>query len=337
MVSAAKRGRIARLESPEMESPWTRSETSASGQVFEFRLWALLTEQSRGQLHVFLPLTDRGIDGLVHRLPDGTYLLVQAKSRSTLMDGEVHIVVWPDSIVDDGMLIVAGLLVDGSVGPTCLVVPAGDFKRHAFHASDGGQSIYSMEFGMRPRSDSRWLPWLVPTERLVERFGVPLGALVEEPVHDRRQWRSDLGFLGEEEVTRRLAEAPELNLFRPFPDLETAEIAVLHLTTRRVIGLQVKTVDVDPARMRATVNVLASSFRPSPTTYFVVLAWLRDESRFHEDVLLIPSMELRELLRDDGSGHLELEWLPGSTAESHLNTYRRELSELRNLVSGLIR
>jgi hypothetical protein len=320
-----------------MEGRWTRDETSAAGQVFEFRLWALLTEQSRGQLHVFLPLTDRGIDALVHRLTDGAYLQVQAKSRSTLMDGEVHIVVWPSSIVDDRVLIVSGLLVDGGVGPTCLVVPAGDFKLHAFLASDGGQPLYSMEFGMRPRSDSRWLPWLLPTERVVEPFGVPVEALVEAPVEPRPEWRSDLGFLGEAEVTRRLAEAGDLNIFRPFPDLETAEIAVLHLATRRVAGLQVKTVDVDAGRMRATVNVRASSFRPSPSTYFAVLAWLRDESRFYEDFLLIPSMELHELLRDDGNGHLEFDWIPGPTSESRLNSYRRELSEMPNLVSGLIR
>jgi hypothetical protein len=46
----------------QLSGPWTREDASASGQVFEFTLWALLTEQSRGQLHVFLPLADRGID-----------------------------------------------------------------------------------------------------------------------------------------------------------------------------------------------------------------------------------------------------------------------------------
>jgi hypothetical protein len=318
-----------------MEGPWTRNETSASGQVFEFRLWALLTEQSRGQLHVFLPPTDRGIDALVHRLTDGTYFRVQAKSRSVLMDGEVHIVVWAESLVDDQLLIVSGLIVDGGLGPTCLVIPAGDFKRQAFMSTDEGRPIYSAEFGMRPRSDSRWLPWLVPTERLAERFSVTMEALAEAPVEPRPEWRSDLGYLGEAEVTRRLAEAGNLNVFRPFPDLETAEIAVLDLNTRRVIGLQVKTVDIDQARLHATVNIRGSSFRPSPTTFFTVLAWLRDKSQFHEEFLLIPSMELREFLRDDGHGHLEFVWQPGSIAESHLNKYRRELGVLRGLVSEL--
>jgi hypothetical protein len=327
---------MARLESPGMQGPWTRDETSASGQVFEFRLWALLTEQSRGRLHVFLPLTDRGLDALVHRLADGVYMPVQAKSRSTLKDGEVHIVVWAESLVDDGVLIVSGLIVDGSLGPTCLVIPAGDFKRHASMSTDEGRPIYSMEFGMRPRSDSRWLPWLVPTERLAERFGVAAEALAEAPVELRPEWRSDLGFLGEAEVTRRLAEAGDLNIFRPFPDLETAEIAVLNLTTRHVIGLQVKTVDIDQARLHATVNIRASSFRPSPTTFFTVLAWLRDKSQFHEEFLLIPSMELREFLRDDGHGHLEFVWHPGATSRGRLDAYHHQLTQLKTLVSSLV-
>ncbi len=307
-----------------MTEPWTRYETSASGQVFEFRLWAALTEQSRGQLHVFLPLADRGVDALVHRLTDGVYLPIQAKSRSTLMDGEVHLVILADSLIHDELVIVAGQLVDGGLGPTILVVPAGEFK------------LYSAEFGMRPRSDSRWLPWLTPSERVVERFGVPVEVEREVPVEFGPEWRSDLGFLGEAEVIRRLAESGELNLFRPFPDSETAEIAVLHLVSRRVIGLQVKTVDMDQARLRATVNVYAPSFRPSPTTYVVVLAWLRDEARFHEECLLIPSVALLDFARDDGGGHLEFVFRPGSSGQPEMDKYRIELSELRTQVMARV-
>jgi hypothetical protein len=84
------------------------------------------------------------------------------------------------------------------------------------------------------------------------------------------------------------------------------------------------------------VNVRGSSFRPSPTTFFVVLAWLRDESRFHERCLLIPSEKVREFARDDGNGHLMFDFLPGSTSQSGLEKYQQELNELRNLVSGLV-
>jgi len=315
--------------------PWAH-ETSASGQIFEFRLWALLVEQSRGQLHVFLPPSDRGVDALVHRLTDGAYLEIQAKSRSTLMDGEVHLVIPAESVVNDEILIVAGLHVDGGLGPTLLVLPAGDFKRLANASSDQGKPIYSMEFGMRPRSDSRWLPWLVPTERVVERFGLPVEGVPGAPVEVRPEWRTAVGFLGEAEVVRRLAESENLNLFRPFPDSETAEIAVLHLDSRRVIGLQVKTVEVNLSRLHATVDVYASSFRPAPTTYIVVVAWLRDEARFHEECLLIPSVELLNFVNDDGSGQLSFAFDPGSAAQPQLDAYRRRLAELCHEIERLV-
>jgi hypothetical protein len=319
-----------------VEGPWTQKENSASGQTFEFRVWAALTEQSRGRLHVFLPTADRGVDGLVHRLTDGAYLLLQAKDRSKLVDGEVHLVVWAKSLAHDDVVIVAGELVDGGMGPTTLVVPVPDFKRLASLSSNNGEPVYQMYFGMRTRSDSRWLPWLVPTERMAERLGVSVeGFLEEAPAGPRPEWRSDLGTLGESEVVRRLTEDFELNLFRPFPDSETVELALLHLVTRRVVGLQIKTVDVSQGRQRATVDVFASSFRPWPSTYFVVLGWHRDESRFHDEFLLIPSMELRDFAWDDGRGHLQFHFHAGSAADDRLHKYRHGLVQLRTLVSEL--
>jgi hypothetical protein len=318
--------------------PWTRDEASASGQVFEFRVWAALAEQSRGSLHPFLPLTDRGIDGLVHRLTDGAYIPIQAKGRSALMSGEVHLVVWADSLVHDDVVIVSGLIVDGGLGPTMLVVPAGEFRRLAELSHTGGRAVYSMGFGMRPRSNSRWLPWLVAPPRLAERFGIGPGiagtgieAVVVEPAPS---WRSDLGFLGESEVNRRLAESGELNLFRPFPDLETAELGVLHLGTRRVLGIQVKTVGVDAARPSATVAVRALSFRPAPTTYFIVLAWLRDEARFHDECLVIPSEELTSIAGRDVYGHLKFEFHPAATTRGRGDAFRHATSKLPEIIAS---
>jgi hypothetical protein len=321
-----------------VEGPWTQSETVPSSQTFEFRVWAALTEQSRGRLHVFLPTADRGVDGLVHRLTDGAYILIQAKDRSQLVDGEIHIVARANSLTHEDVVIVGGQLVEGGMGPTTLVVPVPDFKRLANLSSNAGEPVYTMVFGMHPRSDSRWLQWLVPTDRMAESFGVSAEAVLEEArAEPRPEWRSDLGFLGESEVVRRLAEDWDLNLFRPFPDSETVELAVLHLGKRRVVGLQIKTVDVSQARLHATVDVYTSSFRPFPTTYFVVLGWHRDESRFHEEFLLIPSMELRDFGHDYGRGHIEFQFQADSTAHDRLRKYRHGLDELRNLVAGLVR
>ena len=309
----------------QLTGPWTREEASASGQVFEWRVWAALTEQSRGLLHVFLPLADRGIDALVHRISDGAYIPVQAKGRSSLMDGEVHLVVWASSLNDEDALLVSGLLIDGGLGPTMLVVPEGDFKRLAELSTWDGRPVYSMGFGMNPRSDSRWLPFLVPTEHMVERFGISVAeaAAVRETAARSPVWRSELGFLGESEVIRLLATSGDLNLFRAFPDVETSELVVRHLSSRRVLGIQIKTAGVDATNPRATVSFLASSFRPAPTTWIVVLAWLREEKRFHDECLVIPSTELRGICGPSvRNGHLNFDWHPGSAVSGHLDQFR---------------
>jgi hypothetical protein len=276
-----------------------------------------------------LPLTDRGIDGLVHRRTDDAYVSIQATSRSRLRDGEVQIAVWADSLGDDNALLVAGLVTDGGLGPTLLVVPEGEFKRLAYLTSNNGKPIYAAEFGMRPRSDSKWLPWLIPTDRLVERFGLP--AQVEQLAKAPwPEWRSDVGFLGEAEAARLLATSGDLNLFRPFPDDETAELVALHLRSRRVVGLQIKTVEVSRSRMRAAIHIYAQSFRSSPTTYVVVLAWHRDENRFDDECLLIPSAKVNQLCGPpDSHGHLNFDWHPGK-AHDDLRRYSLRSEALRS-------
>lgn len=319
-----------------MVEPWKRGETLASGQVFEFRVWAALTEQSRGQLHVFLPMSDRGIDGMVHRLTDGAYIPVQAKGRSILMNGEVHLVVRAESVADDSVVIVSGQIVDGGLGPAMLVVPAPDFRRLADLSTANGHQVYGTAFEMDLRSHSKWRPWMVAPDRLQEKFGMPSTVSISAAAEERPRFASeDLGFLGEAEVVRRLAEAEDCNLFRPFPDLETAELVVRHRSSGRVIGFQVKTVTVSAAHPSQTVSLLISSFRPAPTTHFVVLAWLREERRFHPECLVFPSERLRDFAHE-ASGHIKFDYSPGSTAAGRLNRYRRALSELRTATEDLL-
>ena len=321
----------------QLTDPWTSKEVSASGQVFEFRLWALLTEESRGTLHIFLPLSDRGIDALAHRLTDDKYIPIQAKGRSSLDGGEVHLVVWAESLKDDQALLVSGLITEGGLGPTMLVIKEGDFKRLSELSHNGDRAVYSAHFGMHPRERSRFYEFLIPTERLVERFGISPTQAIAPPVEPRPMWRSDLGALGEIEVARLLTEGGELNLFRPFPDLETAELAALHLTSRRVLGIQIKTIGVDPAHPAGTVTIHVSSFRPSPSTYLIALAWLREENRFHDECLLIPTEELRTLCRPhESQNHVSFDWHPGSQSHTQLKPYRTLLTGLRSGISRLM-
>jgi hypothetical protein len=322
-----------------MEGPWTRDEASASGSVFEDRVWALLMEQSRGHLHVFRPLLDRGVDALLHRLADGAYIPVQAKGRTSVERDGVHINVRAETITDDLVVIIGGEVVDGGVGPMMLVVPTADFRRLALLTTAGGVPEYSMSFSLKPESHSRWQPWLVPSDRLVERFGVPLG-LAELAIAEVRPplRRSPLGFLGDAEVIRRLAEAEHLNLFRPFPDLETVELAVRHLKNGHVVGLQIKTVSVEAVRQNRhdrPVDISIASFRPAPTTYFTVVAWMPEERRFHEECLVFPSEDLLQFARADGL-HYIFTYHPGSTTQRRLDKYRRPLSDLSGEIESLL-
>jgi hypothetical protein len=217
-------------------------------------------------------------------------------------------------------------MVDGGLGPAMLVVPTPDFRRLALLTSANGVPEYSMSFSAKPGSKSRWRPWLVSTDRLAERFGVPLGlpALAAELPQLQR---SPLGFLGEAEVIRLLAEAEHLNLFRPFPDLETVELAVRNLINGRVVGVQIKTVRVDAVYPNRPVDIYMSSFRPAPTTYFTVVAWMPEERRFHEECLVIPSEKILGIARPAGL-HYKFEFQPGSKKQPRLDMYRRALSEL---------
>jgi hypothetical protein len=319
-----------------MEKPWTRDEASASGQVFEDRVWALLSEQSRGNLHVFRPLLDRGVDALFHRLSDGTYIPVQAKGRTSLRRGRIQLLVAAESVTDDSVVIIAGEVVDGGLGPAMLVVPTPDFRRLALLTTARGAPEYSMSFSMQPHSNGRWQPWVVTSDRLAERLGVPSGlpalATSGERTHLRR---SPLGFLGESEVIRRLAEAEHLNLFRPFPDLETVELAVRNLRNSHVVGLQIKTVRVDAVYPNRPVDISISSFRPAPTTYFTVVAWMPPEGRFHEECLVFPSEDLLSFARPDGV-HYKFEFQPGSVKQPRLDKYRRALSDLCTEIESLL-
>jgi hypothetical protein len=248
----------------------------------------------------------------------------------------VQLLVKAESVIDDFVVIIGGEVVDGGVGPTMLVIPTSDFRRLALLTSSRGVSEYSMSFGMRPRANTRWLTWLVSSDRLVERFGVPLGLpAVALPEERPRLQRGPLGFLGEAEVIRQLAEAEHLNLFRPFPDSETVELAVRHLSNGHVVGLQIKTVCVDAANPNRPVDIYMSSFRPAPTTYFTVVAWIPENRSFHDQCLVIPSEELLLFATPDGS-HYKFEFNPDPVRQHRLDKYRRRLSDLCTEIENLL-
>jgi hypothetical protein len=203
----------------EQDIRWHHGQTLAAGQVAEFKVWAELVRQSMGGLHIFLPLRDTGIDGVVHRLSDGAYMPVQVKARTSLTPaGQVHITVTASSLVDDDALVVATLLDAEELGRFVLVVDEAQFRALAVHDLVEGKEYLTAAFQMHSGGDSRWAPYLVDRDRLAERFGSAAELGEARPQAAAGVDRGHEGFLGEMEVVRRLAEAESLNLFRPFPD-----------------------------------------------------------------------------------------------------------------------
>jgi hypothetical protein len=298
----------------------------------EFRVWTELIQQSRGALHVFLPLLDRGLDAVIHRLTDGEYIPVQVKSRSEAINGFVEIGIPASELVDDRALIIAGLLADEGLGPKLLVVDEGTFKRLASCSAVKGEDVYSASFSMESPT-SHWRPYLVQRERLAERLmGAPLPAswlesqadLGLEAIDRYSHW---LGFLGEAEVVRRLAENADLDLFRPFPDLEMVEVLARSHVTGRFLGLQVKTAVPAEQYGEARIYIRKATFEPAASTSLVALAWLAEQRRFADECLLVPTKRLIEIAVDYGA-HWVLDFHPHSQERGRLDPYRRPLSTL---------
>jgi hypothetical protein len=321
-----------------MDARWHQSQTLAAGQVAEFKVWAELVRQSMGGLHIFLPLRDQGIDGVVHRLDDGSYLPVQVKARTELTPaGQVHITVTSTSLMDDQALVVAALVDGEQLGPFVLVIDEKAFRELAVHNEVGGREYLTAAFQLHAGGETRWAPYLVARERLAERFGVAslAGPAASEDLVSLGVDRGHEGFLGEMEVVRRLAEAESLNLFRPFPDLETVEVLARHVSTRRFLGMQVKTVGWDAEHLENRVYIRRASFRSSASTFICVVGWNRDSGQFEDDCIFIPSVELPDIARAEGEWMM-LELVPGAMRHRRTDRYRVSLLSLGLTVESML-
>jgi len=315
---------------------WHRDQDSVVGQLAEWEVWVELVVQSHGRLHVFLPLLDRGIDALVHRIDDSGWFPVQVKGRSQLRNGSLQIVAPAASLVDPDALLLGVALEDDHVGPFVLVITERDFKRIANRSHARGKPTFAAQVSLVPGRNSRWEQYVFPREELADALlaGIKPKFKVSPPARIRGAIARATGFRGEVEVTRRLADVDEVTIFRAFPDLETAEIVVLHEKSRQVLGIQVKTIGVDRQHPEGTIDIDMASFRPSATTWVVGVAWDRDARRFRDECLVIPSFEVDRIV-SPYRGHLRFPFFPDSPRKwGRLTPYRRPLADLGKLMAA---
>lgn len=313
----------------DLDAGWPSGSQDAIGQAAEFLVWAPLITQSGGGLHVFLPLLDRGLDAVVHRLNDGVYLALQVKAKTSLHGPEAPIAVYERHLFTPDQLVVGVHLDSEHLGPYVLVADAATFKQKAATMVDRGRVMLVADMPIRPIPGHSWSEDLVPFERLAERLGAmrlePTEGLEAEAVTDADRL---IGSWGELEVIRRLAFLEDCGLFRPFPDNETNEVLIRRLATGATIGIQVKTGQLPEPYAYRKILINRSNFVPARSTFLVALGWMVPERRFHEICLVIPSEVIPELAAIVGPNY-ELHFRPaGSSRPSRLDRYRVPLELL---------
>ena len=321
------------------DQTWPPGSEDAIGQTGEFLVWAALISQSGGRLHVFLPMLDRGIDGLIHRLGDGAYITVQVKTKSTIFHKEAPIALYAEHLFTGDQLVIGVFLEGGLLGPYALVVDAATLKQKAARIDDRGRTMLIVDMPTSPSARHKWSEDMVSVDRLAERLGVAEAAVppaVAAPTPVPSDEDHVIGFLGEQEVCRRLATLDSCGLFRPFPDNEIVEVVVRRLATGSTIGIQVKTVQLYQAHDMRHVLLYRPSFVAAPSTFVVALGWIVSEGRFHDNCLLIPSADIPAIASSDHQ-YYELHFRPDGSAEpSRLDRYRIPLDGLSRAVAALV-
>jgi len=317
---------------------WPHGAYDAIGQTGEFLVWATLIGQSGGRFHIFLPLLDRGIDGLIHRLDDGTYLPVQVKAKSAVGHGEAPITLYENHLFTPDQIVVGVFLEGERLGQYALVADATTLKRKAARIDDRGRITLVVDMPVAPRQGHKWSEDLVPLGSLAKRLGAndpaPLTAVAPLPaIPDADRI---IGFLGEQEVCRRLATLGDCGLFRPFPDSEIVEVVARRLAAGSTVGIQVKTVQLDQPHGTGHVYVNRASFVAASSTFVVAMAWILSESQFHQTCLVVPAADIPSIVGSSGR-YYELHFRPdGSSEPSRLDRYRLPLDSLAEHVSGLL-
>ncbi len=299
-------------------------------------LWTHLTVTSG--LHVFLPLQDMGIDGVLRRPGTDIATAIQVKSRHPLRDGKLHLLIRDDELRDPHAFIVAVVLEVGGVElhPLAICIDVLAFRELGFRRT-GADVGSQASIPFPPPATSCWHPYVMPIPELAERLcppdPLPAVPIAASPVgrHARQA-----GYRAEMRLLALLAADARLNTFKAFPDLELVEYCVRHVTTGAIAGIQVKSISVDPAHPSGEIGVPRHTFRPTPCTYIVALAERRGTGELHESALLIPSMDLGDVLYDHGD-KLSLHWDPDSTrADAATAPYRCPTAELAPRIAQLL-
>lgn len=304
----------------------------AVGQVVEWLVWAAVVGHAERITHVFLPLDDRGVDGIVRRVDDEAMCAVQVKGRAVISDHGIEVNVNRNALDDPHVTFVIAHLDPTTVrlGESVYVMDAGTVLELGSHSPNRTNPEVGLFLPYPPHPGSRSWPYACAlsdlSTRLFPSAGVPQAAAppVQVPAARRSKRRAEgklLGHLAELEVMRLLGVPAALNTFKSFPDLEETEYLVRHRPTGAIRGVQVKCLIVPDADAEGEIAFRGAAFVPSPITDFAVLAWRRDRAAFDDNAWLIPAADIPHLVRTDWRTSI-IELRIGITRGSRYDKYR---------------
>jgi hypothetical protein len=152
----------------------SRAYLLAAGQVAEWLVWVQLAASSRGDLHVFLPLKDEGVDGIVHRISTDGYARVQVKGRHRAFGG-IEVRVPEHELRDERATVVAveTRANTAQLGPHAVVVDVPTFRRRA-RTGSRSPGIYQTHVALPPRAGQPWSRWCVPLAQIGDSLLPPV-------------------------------------------------------------------------------------------------------------------------------------------------------------------
>jgi hypothetical protein len=268
-------------------------------------VWAALVAHSRDVVHLFLPLHDRGVDGILRRPADDAMVALQVKGRTKRTDHRSDLdVEIPDGSLNDAPVRWIVAVLDPQIpalAANALLLDTASILRFAMPAIDSrGEQIHRIISPVPPRAGSVWEPFACATDLLADRLLAPLSldrpAVVDEferpPGKTAMHW---MGALAEVEVMRLLSAVPELNVFKSFPDVELSEYVVRRPRDGFMRGIQVKCVGLDGPQDTGSFSMSARDLEWPTTALVIVLGWRHDLRAFDPHALLFPASRMTEL------------------------------------------
>lgn len=151
----------------------------AVGQVVEWLVWPAIVGHADRTTHVFLPLDDRGVDGIVRRVDDEAMCAVQVKGRAVISNGGIEAVVNRNALDDPRVTFVMAYLDPPTIrlGEDVYVMDAGTVLELGSHSPNRTNPEVGLFLPYPPRPGSKSWPYTCQlndlSTRLFPSAGVP--------------------------------------------------------------------------------------------------------------------------------------------------------------------